>query len=247
MQTPPDAAGIGSQHDDASQKLLAGWEPMSDHCLEGRAELLDSIVGHLAQRLANQSSVVVELGSGTGTLLARLAESLPTARLVGVEIDPVLRRLHQLSPASAHGARVHVVDADMGGSDWTRSIEGPVDVVMAVQVLHYFPPARLGDLLAETRSLVAPGGVFVHLDRVPLRADGGAMTAAAVGDPWGAWWADAESCQELADAMAQRQRWIRDRDVVSAEYHLTIDRSGNCSRSRAWHRSSSSSGSAAPS
>ena len=142
VQTPLDAAGIGSQHDNASQQLLAGWEPMSDHYLEGRAELLDSIVDHLAQRPANQSSVVVELGSGTGTLLARLAESLPTARLVGVEIDPVLRRLHQLSPASAHGARVHVVDADMGGSDWTRSIEGPVDVVMAVQVLHYFPPAR---------------------------------------------------------------------------------------------------------
>jgi len=151
--------------------------------------------------------------------LARLAASLPSARLVGVEIDPVLRRLHQLGPASAHGARVHVVDADLGGSDWTRSIEVPVDVIMAVQVLHYFPPARVADLLAEIRSLIAPGGVFVHLDRVPLRADGGAKTAAAVGDPWGAWCPDAASCQELADAMAQRQRWIRDRDVVSAEHH----------------------------
>jgi len=44
---PPDAAGIGSQHDNASQQLFAGWEPMSDHYLEGRAELLDSIVDHL--------------------------------------------------------------------------------------------------------------------------------------------------------------------------------------------------------
>jgi len=138
MQTAPRAAGIGSQHGNASQQLRAGWEPMSDHYLEGRAELLDSIVDHLTQRLANQSSVVVELGSGTGTLLARLAASLPSARLVGVEIDPVLRRLHQLGPASAHGARVHVVDADLGGSDWTRSIEGPVDVVSA----EYHPDHR---------------------------------------------------------------------------------------------------------
>lgn len=222
MHPPPDATGSGPRHDDAPQQLLAQWEQMSGRYLEGRAELLDSIVDHLTQRLATRSSVVVELGSGTGTLLARLAESLPSARLVGVEIDPVLRRLHQLGPASAHGARARTIDADLGGPDWSRSIQGSVDVVVAVQVLHYFPPVRFAELLAEICSLIAPGGVFVHLDRVPLRADGAdgeAMTAAEVGDPWGAWWADAASCQGLTDAMAQRQRWIRDHDAVSAEYH----------------------------
>lgn len=210
----------------ASPASIAAPTPPSTHFRPAELalydELLDSIVGHLAERLAGRGSIVVELGSGTGALLARLAGALPSAQLVGVEIDPVLRRLHQLGPASAHGARVRVVDADLGGPDWTRSIQGPVDVVVAVQVLHYFPAGRFAELLAEIRSLIAPGGVFVHLDRVPLWADvadGEAVAADAVVDPWAAWWAEAGSYQELTDAMARRQRWIRDHGAVSAEYH----------------------------
>lgn len=197
---------------------------MSGHYLAGRATLLDAIVEQLAERLIGRRSVIVELGSGTGALLSRLANSLSSAELVGVEIDPVLRRLHQLGPGRRHGHRISLIDADLAEPAWTRTLRdaGPVDAVVAVQVLHYFPPVRFAALLDEIRPLLAPDGVFVHVDHVPphdTRTEAGRRHSPVVEGPWDAWWADARQCSALADASTERDRWIAGRAVHSAEYH----------------------------
>jgi len=52
MRPTSDTVGNGPRHVGGVERLLAGWEQMSGHYLEGREELLDSIVEHLAKRLA---------------------------------------------------------------------------------------------------------------------------------------------------------------------------------------------------
>jgi SAM-dependent methyltransferase len=201
---------------------------MSEHYLEGRTALLDMAVDHLAATRAGRRALVVELGSGPGTMLARLADALPESELVGIEIDPVLRRLHELGPAVDHGDRISLTDVDLDDASWTRVVPRPgeVDVVVAVQVLHYFSPTRLVELLAEIGAVLAPDGVLVHVDHVPPDTPSGPerpTDPSQVGehtvDPWGAWWTEARNVEQLAAAMRERDRWIVERPVASAEHH----------------------------
>lgn len=208
--------------EDAFEQLVAAWDRMSEQYLEGRSALLDSVVGDLVDRFSGSAPTICELGCGPGTLVTRLAADLPSARLVGVEIDPVLRRLHQL--ASPGGpAHLEILDTDLAESTWVHSIgpPGSVDAVVAVQVLHYFAPARFAELLVEVRSLLAPDGVFVHLDHVP--AGDGSVPGNDDGrlvepepDPWSAWWRKASMVAALSDAV--RERDLRP-ETPSAEYH----------------------------
>lgn len=204
--------------------LLVGWERMSGHYLAGRGTLVSAAVTHLAERIDGRRCVIVELGSGPGVLLADLAIAIPTAELIGIEIDPVLRDLQRLGSTGVHGSdRVRIVDADMSDPGWIAALppDGTVNAVVAVQVLHYFSRERMVELLGETRTL-APNGVFVHVDHVPPgRARTPTMSApdATVDDPWAAWWAQARQCEALADAFTARDQWLDGRPVHSAEYH----------------------------
>jgi SAM-dependent methyltransferase len=206
--------------EDAIDRLLAAWDRMSEHYLEGRSVLLGRVVGDLADRFSGSAPTICELGCGPGALVTRLAADLPSARLVGVEIDPVLRRLHQL--ASPGGpAHLEILDTDLAEPAWVHSIgpPGSVDAVIAVQVLHYFAPPRFAELLVEIRSLLAPDGVFVHLDHVPVGDgsipgnDDGHLVEP---DPWSAWWRTASTVAALSDAV--RERGLRP-EGTSAEYH----------------------------
>lgn len=207
--------------------LTTAWEAMSEHYLEGRRKLLDAVVEQLSQLGLRDGATVVELGSGPGTLLTRLATALPSVDLVGVEIDPVLRRIHQLGASPHEYGRVEIFGADLAEPQWLDAVPmtaGTVDVVIAVQVLHYFPPARFAALLSGIRALLGDDGVLVHLDRVP-RPSGPepsvepAPEQAAAADPWTGWWAKVAEVPFLADAVGERGHQLRVRPLSSAEYH----------------------------
>lgn len=222
--SPPDPSGPTTVRD--VDALIARWEAMSEHYLVGRAELVGAAVEQLSLRIAADSVTVVELGSGPGTLLARLATTVPSASLVGVEIDPVLRRIHQLGAPGRAPDRVQVVDTDLSEPRWVHALPvapGTVDVVIAVQVLHYFPAARFGALLAEIRELLVDGGVLVHLDRVPRPESPGSSTGhvpeASAVDPWSTWWGEVSAVPCLAEATRERRRQLEARPLGSAEYH----------------------------
>lgn len=207
--------------------LMTAWEAMSEHYLEGRRELLDAVVEQLSQLGFRDGANVVELGSGPGTLLTRLATALPSVYLVGVEIDPMLKRIHQLGASPHEIGRVDLVGADLAEPQWLDALPmaaGTVDVVIAVQVLHYFPPSRFAALLSEIRALLGDDGVLVHLDRVP-RPSGPEPSAepapeqSAAADPWTRWWGEVAEVPFLADAARERDHQLRVRPLSSAEYH----------------------------
>lgn len=199
---------------------------MSEHYLQGRRELVADVVEQLSHQVYGDAAIGVELGCGPGALITRLAKAIPSAHLVGIEIDPLLRRLHQLGAPQRESGGVQLVDADLAEPQWVQALPmapGTVDFVIAVQVLHYFPPARFAALLDEIRQLLADGGLLVHLDRVP-RPSGPSPSAdptpeASAADPWSAWWADATELPLLSDVARERQRRLGARPLGSAEYH----------------------------
>ena len=100
---------------------------------------------------------VLDVGAGTGALLARLAGVFPGARLAGVDLAVGMARAAQRRSArdTAHGleqARFTVGDAD--GLPFKG---GAFDLVLSSSTLQWLP--RLEPALAEAHRVLAPGGV----------------------------------------------------------------------------------------
>ena len=107
--------------------------------------------------------LLVDLGCGTGELLAAWGTRHPHARRLGVE--------GQAHMVAEHASPAQVVQADL--CDELPLASGSAQVVSAVLVLHEVA-APLA-LLSQARRLLAPGGVLFLVDwvRKPLRAYAG--------------------------------------------------------------------------
>ena len=118
---------------------------------------------HVRPGLA-EDAVIVDLGTGPGLLLPMLRARHPSARIVGVEVQPVM--LETLEQTAAE-ASAEVVVGDLAAP--VPLEDGVADVVSCVMVFHElaFPPA----LLDEAVRLLKPGGHLVLYDWVnrPLR------------------------------------------------------------------------------
>lgn len=211
--------------------LIEAWEEMSGHYLNGRSQLIASIVYDLVERIADDAAIVIELGLGPGILLSRLTDALPRARLIGVEVDPVIREIHRLYQPDEL-TRIEMIDTDLAAPTWVNTLPrsaGQPSAVIAVQVLHCVDATRFVDLVGEVAAMLAPSGVFVHLDHVPAqrrepddRDDQREFTNGSTTrtDPWSTWRQHAGALPMLADSVGQRDRQLRNRPVASAEYHL---------------------------
>lgn len=112
-----------------------------------------------------QPRSIVDLGTGPGLLLPQLRTHAPKARIIGVEIQPLMLEVARANAASA--------DAELLEADLAQPLpleDGIADVVTSVMVFHElaFPPP----LLHEAARLLRPGGRLLLWDWVkrPLEA-----------------------------------------------------------------------------
>lgn len=135
--------------------------------LGGAGRLYDAVVDAVADAVAEVVDVaagepprVLDVGCGTGTVLARLAGRLPGAQLTGADPDErVLRR-----------ARRKVARAG-GQARWAEAFaqelpfpDGAFDVVVSSMMLHHLVGEAKAEMLAEVRRVLAAGGTFVLAD-----------------------------------------------------------------------------------
>jgi ubiquinone/menaquinone biosynthesis C-methylase UbiE len=103
---------------------------------------------------------IVDLGCGSGTIALLLAERLPDAEIVGVDLaGSMLRLARRKISAAGLEARVSVVQEDVKGSSLGT---GSFDLVLSNSTLHHLPdPQRL---LAEMRRLGRAGAGILLVD-----------------------------------------------------------------------------------
>ena len=118
---------------------------------------------HIAPALP-AAPTIVDLGCGPGGLFGPMRERHPDARVLGVEIQPMM-----LEAARVEAARVgaELVEADLASP--LPLADNSVHAVAAVMVVHELPyPVPL---LAEVARILAPGGCLLIFDWAsqPLR------------------------------------------------------------------------------
>lgn len=114
---------------------------------------------------------IIDLGCGVGHATLPYADGWPEAEVHGIDVGPALLR-YAHRRARSWGKTVHF---HQRSAEATGFADGSFDLVTSHIVLHETSTPALGAILAESRRLLAPGGMMVHVDQP--RFDGA--------DPWG--------------------------------------------------------------
>jgi SAM-dependent methyltransferase len=169
------------------------------------ADLIDAVA-------ARPGPAVVDLGCGPGSLLDRLAERLPRARLTGVDNDPLLLEIaRRCCPAAT------LIDADLADATaWAGPAASPVDAVVSSTALHWLPVEDLVAVYAAAARLVRPGGLLINADHLfdaqpavaalsaELRARREMRTGVVRHEDWASWWQAAGDDPDTACLARQR-------------------------------------------
>lgn len=92
---------------------------------------------------------VLDVGCGTGTLLAAIAERAPRAKLLGVDLSPAMLAVARRKL----GERAFLVAGEAGRLPFP---DQRFDLVVSSSALHYWPDPEEG--LAEIARVLRPGG-----------------------------------------------------------------------------------------
>jgi SAM-dependent methyltransferase len=113
-------------------------------------ELLIELLGRQEFR------TLVDVGCGDGRLVDELMREFPKRRIVGVDYS---RRAIDLARAMVPGG--DFVHADIGDPDGLRSLQGPFDRALLVEVLEHIPPAAAPRFLMSVRQLLGTEGELI--------------------------------------------------------------------------------------
>jgi ubiquinone/menaquinone biosynthesis C-methylase UbiE len=161
---------LNAGHDDDPEgydALRGGW-------------LNERRVQHFADRVRSADpQVVVEIGSGTGRMLAELAGASPATRFIGVEpLDSYVehgRRL--LAEAGLTNVELHVGT----GEQLAELVEGGIaDLVISSDVLHHV--GSLDQVASAARRVARPGARWVVVEPSAANPYVGAFQAFAPGE-----------------------------------------------------------------
>ncbi|QGV80784.1 class I SAM-dependent methyltransferase [Streptomyces ficellus] len=191
------------------------WEDQQQRYAVDREEsftVIADVVEHVTRGQA--APLVLDLGSGPGSLAARLACRLPGAEVLAVDGDPLLLELG----STYYGAALRYVEAMIGAPGWlgALTLDRPVDAAVSTTALHYLDRATLFRVYRELAGVLRPGGVLVNGDHMHPDSPKLSQLAADLGrrhaerhpgparDDWESWWSGAASDPELARFLAQR-------------------------------------------
>jgi ubiquinone/menaquinone biosynthesis C-methylase UbiE len=149
----------GNLHGDANAGLVYEASALSIHPRTKRNELHERFI-ELVRR-EGQFQKVIDMGCGFGKSTIPLAHAFPRAQVTGVDVsEPCLK----LAAADAKFSNLSNIDFRQADARHTGLKGEAFDLVTSTMLLHELPEESVDATLAETRRLLAPGGVSIHLD-----------------------------------------------------------------------------------
>ena len=99
-------------------------------------------------RLLPEGGTLLDLGCGSGRLLARLAHGRPDARIIGLDLsEPMLETGRRVLAGEGLADRVELRRADI--TDFDADVPEPFDVISCNFALHHMPTAEIASRCLE--------------------------------------------------------------------------------------------------
>jgi tRNA (cmo5U34)-methyltransferase len=170
------------------------------HRIEGEAVLLEFI--------PRKARRILDLGSGSGRLLALVKAARPNAEFVALDFSPTM--LEALRKSFTGDPRVTVLDHDL---DRPLPPLASFDSVVSSFAIHHVSHKRKRTLYREIFEALAPGGVFCNLEHVasPTAALHAQFLEAIS-------WPNEDPSNKLLDLDAQLG-WLREIGFVEVDCH----------------------------
>ncbi len=138
------------------------------------------IILHLARAWRPDFQSFLDLGCGDGVLGRALWQVSPEAE--GTFLDFSSAMLDAARERCGESAKARFVSADFGLPGWCDSL-GPqprFDIIVSGLAIHHQSDSRKREIYAELFELLAPGGLFLHLEHVASASP----AVQAVADEW---------------------------------------------------------------
>jgi SAM-dependent methyltransferase len=205
----------GNQSEEHSfwQAWQDSWDRQQQRYLPDREERF-SVLATLVEAVAGDSPpLVLDLACGCGSITSRILSRIPSAQLVGVDLDPVLLRI--AAGVFEGEERVTLTEVDLRSPEWTASLPaGPFDAVVTATALHWLGPELLAALYRSVAGVLRPGGLFADADHVPLAsapqldrvAAALAPASNGLGEEWEEWWDRVGRTPQFKELLAERSR-----------------------------------------
>ncbi len=185
---------------------LRRWDEQQQSFNPDRERRFTAMLDVLEAQVGRRSDVL-DLGSGPGSLSARVLARFPRARVVAVDYDPVTLRIGR-GALGSYGGRLTWVDTKMGAPGWDRALpRRRFDAAISTTALHWLRPPALRRLYQDLAHRIRRGGVVLNGDRLPSGRDDPARDRLearvrtvrysrhaldAQWTAWKRWWRDAE-------------------------------------------------------
>ncbi|MCI4351071.1 MAG: class I SAM-dependent methyltransferase [Thermoplasmata archaeon] len=216
--------------------LLRSWDAQQESFNPARERRFDAMFDIL-EVTQPATMHVLDLGSGPGSLTARLLRRFPRAESTAVDFDPVILRVGR-GALTRLRSRVRWVEADIGGPSWARELpRRRYDAAISTTALHWLGPSQLRRLHREVRRLLRPNGVYLNGDFLPwgpresgLRKISEAVRFAKYGRlgsewvGWNRWWRDLAREPTLRPLLKEREERFahssHSKVQLSDDFHL---------------------------
>jgi SAM-dependent methyltransferase len=219
----------------------ASWEARMQAFFPRRQECLSAIMEVLTELLPAGPWRILDLGAGTGSLARALLDRFPVARVVALDLDPVLMQIGKGALGDA-GGRLVWRQIDLRAPGWPALLgpDGaqPFDAIISLATLHHFSPRERAEIYRSIVSLVRPGGLALNAEGLAAGSPTSQMArtfdaARRRGSPPAdGWWEAVGADPAFAEAVAEREG-LRDRmrgagQHSSAEAHCRALRRAGC-------------------
>ncbi len=145
---------------DALHPHFARWTPSASF----RSVFARAVLDEIHRILARAAHVrILEVGCGHGTWAEEIYHEIERSEkridYLGLDLSPARIADAQQRLAAYPGAQVFVTNSE------TFQPPGPVDLILAIEVLEHVPRRRYAAWLAQWRRWLVPGGAFIVIDK----------------------------------------------------------------------------------
>ncbi len=206
----------------AAMRWIGRWDEQQNGYMPDREERFTALIDAVEAAAGRADPLVLDLGSGPGSLAVRLLGRMPAATVIAIDADPLLLALARAAYPGRPGLRF--ADLDLRSPGWAGrlGLSRPADAAVSTTALHWLTAPALRAMYAELATVLRPGGLLLdgdhltedaavaptlaRLDRALTQRISERGTGDAPSEDWKQWWQAATADPALAGPAAERQR-----------------------------------------